>query len=287
MRPHLTGARAERTIFNVSRGGEGMRKGPRVVGASLGLMVGIALAPAAGAFGGRGGRGGGGMAGRPVVQQPGFNLAFRNNFGFQGFSGYNRSFPGLDSLGPGFFGFPGSRFNGPGSRFNKGFGGNAGFGWWAPWGATTVYYGGGYGWPGSMDYPAYYIPDYPAPAYAVPAMYAPQAGPSVSVMPAPPTAPPAPSVVAFPGGRYELRGDGIASPYQWVWIPNPPTAPPAPPTAPPPVAEAPRGQPADSPPASSTQLYRWTDDQGTVHWTNRTDAVPAKYRNQAKYTPPA
>jgi hypothetical protein len=42
-------------------------------------------------------------------------------------------------------------------------------------------------------------------------------------------APPAPRVVEYPTGRYELRGDGISTPYTWVWIPNPPPAPPPPP----------------------------------------------------------
>lgn len=28
-------------------------------------------------------------------------------------------------------------------------------------------------------------------------------------------------------GRYVLRGDGITTAYQWVWIPNPPSTPPA------------------------------------------------------------
>lgn len=38
-----------------------------------------------------------------------------------------------------------------------------------------------------------------------------------------------PTVVEYPHGRYELRGDGETAPYRWVWIPNPPVAPPAPP----------------------------------------------------------
>src|SRR5712692_601837 len=40
--------------------------------------------------------------------------------------------------------------------------------------------------------------------------------------------------IQYPHGRYELRGDGIATAYQWVWIPNPtPSLPPdAPPAAP-------------------------------------------------------
>ena len=41
-----------------------------------------------------------------------------------------------------------------------------------------------------------------------------------------------PTVIYYAHGRYELRGDGIQTPYQWVWIPNPPPPPP-PPAAPP------------------------------------------------------
>src|SRR5947208_15511528 len=42
-----------------------------------------------------------------------------------------------------------------------------------------------------------------------------------------------PTVVQYSTGRYELRGDGIYTPHQWVWIPN---AHPLPPPPPPPPA---------------------------------------------------
>jgi hypothetical protein len=69
----------------------------------------------------------------------------------------------------------------------------------------------------------------PAPTYVPPPLYARQ------TYAAP--APAQPTVIQYPRGRYELQGDGIATAYQWVWIPNPtippppPGAPPAPPTA--------------------------------------------------------
>lgn len=45
-----------------------------------------------------------------------------------------------------------------------------------------------------------------------------------------PALPPAyATVVQYPHGRYELRGDGVYTAYQWVWIPNVPVAPPPPP----------------------------------------------------------
>src|SRR5216110_1353325 len=40
-----------------------------------------------------------------------------------------------------------------------------------------------------------------------------------------------PGVINYPHGQYELHGDGVAAPYTWVWIPNPPSSPP-PATAP-------------------------------------------------------
>src|SRR5437867_4872846 len=41
-----------------------------------------------------------------------------------------------------------------------------------------------------------------------------------------------PTVIQYPTGRYELHGDGIYRPYQWVWIPNVAPLPPAPPPPP-------------------------------------------------------
>src|SRR2546427_732610 len=91
--------------------------------------------------------------------------------------------------------------------------------------------------------------------------------------------PPMPSVVEYPHGRYELRGDGVTAPYTWVWIPNPP--PPPPPPAPP--AGAPPAPPASGSPAPErhSQVYRWTDGQGVTHLTDRWDAVPLEYRARA------
>lgn len=99
----------------------------------------------------------------------------------------------------------------------------------------------------------------------------------------PPT-PPTPSVIEYPTGRYELRGDGEASPYTWVWIPKPPPPPPAPPDGPPATPqEAPADRAAlaiEGRPAPSDELYRWTDGTGVTHWTNMPDAVPEGYRPQ-------
>ncbi len=59
--------------------------------------------------------------------------------------------------------------------------------------------------------------------YTTPVIYA---APTAVVTVAPPP-PPMPTVVQYPHGRYELRGDGTTTQYHWVWIPNPPPPPPA------------------------------------------------------------
>ena len=140
--------------------------------------------------------------------------------------------------------------------------------------------------------PVYYAPlaYYAPPVYYAPPAYS--APPPVSYAPAPTysspgngtvsVAPsPTPSVVEFSTGRYELRGDGVSAPYTWVWIPNPPTAPP--PSTPP------LGGPTSGRPSAPrmSQLYRWTDSVGVVHWTERLDAVPEQYRSRAKQTTPS
>jgi hypothetical protein len=50
------------------------------------------------------------------------------------------------------------------------------------------------------------------------------------IQPGMPTA--QPPAVHYPHGRYELHGDGVATPYQWVWIPAVPPPPPPPPPPP-------------------------------------------------------
>ena len=116
--------------------------------------------------------------------------------------------------------------------------------------------------------PAYYAP---SAYYDAPAVYSPPAGGTVSVAPSP-----MPNVVQYPHGRYELRGDGVTTPYTWVWIPNPPPPPP-PPAAPSPAAPA-----QQTPPASQSGVYCWTDEQGVTTWTDQWDKIPVRYRAQAR-----
>ncbi|PYN26835.1 MAG: hypothetical protein DMD99_04250 [Candidatus Rokuibacteriota bacterium] len=140
--------------------------------------------------------------------------------------------------------------------------------------------------------PAYYAPYYAPPvSYAPPAYYdppttyySPPPRGTVSIAPAPTE-----SVVQYPHGRYELRGDGMTVPYRWLWIPNPPPPPPVAPPPPPaePSAAPPAGAPSSTGPSPQrqSQLYRWTDALGVVHWTDRLDAVPEQYRSRAKQSP--
>jgi hypothetical protein len=112
----------------------------------------------------------------------------------------------------------------------------------------------------------------PAPSYAPPAAYAPP--PAYAV--------PTQRIIEFANGRYELRGDGMYTPYTWVWIPNPPVAPPdlPSPMAPPPAPTS-APEPARRAPLTPTTVYRWTDEHGVTTWTDSLEKVPPRYRAQA------
>src|SRR2546428_348084 len=69
--------------------------------------------------------------------------------------------------------------------------------------------------------------------------------------------------------------------------PPPPPRPPHPTVNPPPAPPAEAPAPREKSPARPSQLYRWTDEQDVVHWTDRWDAVPQRYRVQAKQTQPS
>jgi hypothetical protein len=127
----------------------------------------------------------------------------------------------------------------------------------------------------------------PAPVYAAPPVYAP--APAYAAPPyfgppaayAAPPAPPVPRVVEYPGGRYELRGDGVTSPYTWVWIPDPPAAPPPPPAPAAPPAAAPEPSLSLRAVLPRSTTYRWTDESGVTTWTDSLEKVPARFRAQA------
>ena len=123
----------------------------------------------------------------------------------------------------------------------------------------------------------------PAPVYvAPPVAYGPQAPYAYGGSAAYAAPPPMPRVVEFPTGRYELRGDGVYTPYAWVWVPNPPVAPPPPPppTAPPSPPASGSGPPGTRTATVTAVLYRWTDEQGVTTWTDSLEKVPRRYREQ-------
>jgi hypothetical protein len=95
--------------------------------------------------------------------------------------------------------------------------------------------------------------------------------------PAPPPPPAIPSVIEYPHGWYELRGDGVSAPYVWVWIPKPPPPPPASPA--PPTLAPPEATPGRS---SARKVFHWTDAAGVTHWTDRQDMVPPRDRADAR-----
>jgi hypothetical protein len=116
--------------------------------------------------------------------------------------------------------------------------------------------------------------------YAPPGVSAPAAGLAFGASPLP-----TPTLVEHPGGWYQLRGDGVTTPYSWVWIPKPPV-PPAPSTE-----LAPSAQGSDAPGRAADSrtrddrgpAYHWTDG-GVTTWTNRLERVPKHFRNQAAVT---
>ena len=247
-----------------------MRRGPLVVAVVVLALIGALGSTAVLARqGGRGGLGpvvSGGRGGLGPVVGGGRSFGFHQGFRHQHHHGFHNRH----------------------SKFHHRRGFPSSF----PWGVATVYapplyYGGfGYGAFGYSAPPAYSPSVYtsaamyaPPAAYAAPDGYGPAPGESVPVAPSPP---PTPSVVPYPHGRYELRGDGIATPYTWVWIPNPPPPPPAPSGVNPeeqPISKKP------APPVDRKQLYRWTDEQGVMHFTDRLEAVPPAVRAFAHQTP--
>lgn len=102
-----------------------------------------------------------------------------------------------------------------------------------------------------------------------------------------PTALPTPTLVDFPTGWYQLRGDGVTTPYTWVWIPKPPAEPASVAGISPP-ASGPTGAAPPAPQDSREErgvAYHWTDS-GVTTWTNRLDRVPKRFRDEAASAEP-
>jgi Domain of unknown function (DUF4124) len=238
-----------------------MKRGPLAAALACSLVVGCSFVPtialAGGSHGGRGGGMGGG--GHPGGSQ---SRGLQGQHGARHHHGFTRHH----------------------GSHHHGFKHHSGFRPFFSTGGVTVWAP-----PPYIDGPVYYSP----PTYHAP----------VHVLP-----PPTPDVVQYPHGRYERRGDGATRPYSWVWVPAPPAPPPPPaPAAAPPPPPASIDPPRERPPSAngsvksahqvklylgtgtppeSIQLYRWTDEQGVVHWTDRPEAVPPRYRTQAKSPPP-
>jgi len=220
-----------------------MKRGPLTAGVSLVLAASFVFAPIATAAGHFPGAGGRVIAGRPFVSHPFVHRPFaaRPFFPHPFFRPFVPFGVGVAVVAPPLYAYA----------------------------APPAYY----------STPSYAAPSYDSSSYYPPPVaYASPGGGTVALAPSPR---PMQTVVEYPSGRYELRGDGVTTPYTWVWIPNPP---PAPPMAPPP-AGAP--SPGDPPPGRKSQIYRWIDGQGTVHVTDSLDAVPRPYRAQATQAPPS
>ena len=136
-------------------------------------------------------------------------------------------------------------------------------------------YGGFGGYAQAPVVYTYYVPYEAEPVYVPVPVYPPSGNGETDL-----GLPQMPNVVPYPGGRYVLMGDGVGTPYRWVWIPDPPSAPPA---------DSPEKSSAPAAPkaakhvaASGSALYRWVDDQGVVHFTQGWDAVPERYRAQVR-----
>lgn len=276
-----------------------MSKGPITITISLALSVALVL-PSMAVSAGRGG--GGGMGGHGASGGHGGSGGQVRASGFHGGFGAQHGLAGAQHFAHGFR--PAHSFQRPFVHprpfFNRRFGRFFGFGAFA---SPAFFYGWPWSWPGyygsgyddSSSYPYDTSMGYAAPAaygsYGAPAASSPApAVYSVNLYNPAPAAPAAPAyeppaasmgsgasgIVEYPGGRYELRGDGMTTPYTWVWIPNPPSGPPgmAPMRAPGSSELAPGGR--------GHVVYHWTDAEGVMHMTDRWEAVPQLYRQQAK-----
>jgi hypothetical protein len=147
------------------------------------------------------------------------------------------------------------------------------FGGFSHFGAPFLGYGA---------YPTLAVSAPVASAYAAPAL------PDVSPPPSPSASlPPLPSVIEYETGWYQLRGDGVSTPYVWVWVPKPPPAPSAAPPPPAPPAEPPAAPPSKAPAlrqsmTTDSPIYRWVDEQGGVHLTDMKESIPERYRARAQ-----
>jgi hypothetical protein len=120
--------------------------------------------------------------------------------------------------------FHGGHFHG--SRVVVGFGF---YGGWPYWGYPYPYYGYPYYYPPAVVYNA------PTTVYSAPPAYtngSTQSAPAIQ------------REVVYPHGKYVLEGDGVNTPYKWVWIANSEYRP-----TEPPKSDAPGAAPPGPPPS--------------------------------------
>ena len=233
--------------------------------------------------GGRGGGWGGGHGWRGGQWHGGhggfrghnsFHRGFFNRGRFFGFASPVLFYGGWPGYGWPYYGYPGYGYNDPSDYFP----------------GPGMYGANPYGYAAANPYPVAAAPS-TAPAVLSVNVYNPTPMPTAPVAPAiyepapvslGSMAPPSSQgVVEYPGGRYELRGDGMTMAYRWVWIPNPPSGPPGSKSA----ASGP--PPAELAPARRGTIYHWTDTDGVMHVTDRWEMVPQRYRQQAKQNLPS
>jgi hypothetical protein len=149
----------------------------------------------------------------PIASEAAGRMGMSSSRGQQGGSFRGQSF----HHGQNFRGhpFPNNRFNFSRSRFNRP---NYYWPYFYPYYSSydSSYFSAPQSYAPQQSYPGYYPGSSDAPyGYGAPSG-------SLELAPAPQIE----REVVFEEGRYVLLGDGRATAFRWVWVPNPPTAPP-------------------------------------------------------------
>jgi hypothetical protein len=154
----------------------------------------------------------------PIASEAAGRMGMASSRGQQGGSFRGQSFRGQNFHGQHFHGrpFPNNRSNFSRSRF---FRPNYYWPYFYPYYSSleSSYFSAPQSYAPEQSYPGYYPGSSDAPyGYGAPSG-------SLELAPAPQIE----REVVFEEGRYVLLGDGQATPFRWVWVPNPPMAPPS------------------------------------------------------------
>jgi len=187
-----------------------------VLAASAALISLVPLSAMAAPGGGRGGGQGGGNHGSGWSGGgSGMRGGWQRSGGWSGGGGGG----GWHGGGGGWQGGGGGWRGGGGWHGGGWNGGHWHGGWWGP----RVGFGFGYPYWPYYGYYGYYPGYYPAPYYDSSVVYAdPPVYSSSSDVYAAPAPPAVEREVVYPHGRYVLQGDGVTTPYRWIWVPNAP-----------------------------------------------------------------